>query len=111
MRGQPGDPIDDDLTIHIHARGSFLGGAIAYGDTREDGSVIDLRDTPLYFEANGGALRKALGAGQGDALGRSFPDLTTAEVASLPEVSDWAIFDESGGRKLFIIGGTIRKFS
>lgn len=111
MRGQPGDPIDDDLTIHIHARGSFYGAAIAYSDAREDGSVSDVSATPLFFEVGDGDIRKALAANPADPLGRSFPDLSAVEVAGLPEVSKWAIFDESAGRKLFLLGGEIRKFS
>lgn len=110
MRGHNGDPIDNDLTIHVHARGSFRGDTVAYTDTREDGTLIDSSATPLFFEVEPGGVRKALGAGVEDALGRSFPDLTPAEVASLPEITDWSIFDESGGHRLFVVGGKIRKF-
>lgn len=111
MLGHNGDPIDENLTIHVHARGSFRGDAIAYIDTRDDGGLNNVSAAPLYFEIEPGTIRKALGAGVDDPLGRSFPDLTAPEVTQIPEVAKWSIFDESGGHKLFVIGGAIRKFT
>ena len=105
------DPIDDDLTVRVHALGSFRGDGIAYADVREDGSINNVSATPLWFEIYPSNFRKALPANGADPLGRTFPNITTAEVPALPANGKWAIFDESDGHKVFVIGGAFEKFS
>ena len=103
------EPLDDDGNINVHALGSFAGAPFA---VREDGRIVDISATPLFFEIPVINFRRAFAPHPTDAKARWFPPMTKAECAAVPmDGAAYVIFDETGGGRADLFGALFMRYN
>jgi hypothetical protein len=101
------DPIDEDGYLSVRIGGGWEGAPFSL---QENNRLLALSSYLLFLEVDEAGLRKPLLI---DALNphlKLLPPLTQAECAALATGHHWAIWDETGGKRIFLCGGKVRTY-
>ncbi len=101
------EPLDDDGTINVHAEAGLAGIPIRL---RENGRVIDISATPIWFEVSAVSFAKLLAAHPTVATDRQL-SLTAAEAAAIPDGARWVLLDKTApATPVELMFGRVRKY-